>query len=616
MVAVLERKSMTSPAMPAAGQPEEGVVEAIVSVTGVVDLDNDIIEPGAFTKTLKKMRPKVVSHHNLKEPVGKVLEIEELMPGDPRLPTHTKDGLPWPAEAGALRVLIQFNLATAEGRRAYQDVKFYSATAEAEYSIGYAVPPGKARKDRSGVQRISEVMLVEVSPVLFGANSLSGTLSVKAAAPDYSGSVMLALYPPSEVAQRLAVPDGLDPEDLHVTVAYLGKASEIDADLVEQLAEELAAAGPIRAQISGIARFNSETGEEDVAVALVDSPDLEELRRRVVDALDAAGVQWPRNHGYTPHMTLTYLGEAEEFDPALTVHRPPEPVEFDFVAAVHGDDRVDVPFTGDLPDGPGEPVETGEGDAATSGSKAFPLASSPSGGGEGAPMGSWEERRDVLRGALEEFFLDPSPGGDDDGGGASVWTYLEINGTWDDHVLVTRFQAGMRAPESYEVYYAVGSNGQVEIGEVVRVRITVATVPVDGQDALGEASPLPGMLDAAAAVVKSHLSAGREVKAGRVLSGLNQRRLREAFQHLVDVLQAAGVTLPLGDGKEEKDDDEEREEIPLDGAGVEIDAALAGELDSTAPSARRPQEKALTVLKDVPDPRSYADSLAGFLAGL
>ena len=60
----------------------EGVAEAIVSVTNIVDSVNDIIVPGAYKSTLKKRNPKGVWSHDTNIPVAKTLRVEELMPGD------------------------------------------------------------------------------------------------------------------------------------------------------------------------------------------------------------------------------------------------------------------------------------------------------------------------------------------------------------------------------------------------------------------------------------------------------------------------------------------------------------------------------------------------------
>lgn len=161
-----------------------GVVEALVSVTGIEDEVKDTIEPGAYAQTLTKRTPKGIFGHDWGRWVAKTLECKELMPGDPALPKTTPSGQPWPAQAGALYVKCQFNLATREGADAYHNVKFFSdAPGGCEWSVGYQVPRGGAVRTKNGGRRIKApggMDLYEYSPVLFGAAPLSGTLSVKA----------------------------------------------------------------------------------------------------------------------------------------------------------------------------------------------------------------------------------------------------------------------------------------------------------------------------------------------------------------------------------------------------------------------------------------------------
>ncbi|HMM95390.1 peptidoglycan-binding protein [Phycicoccus sp.] len=157
---------------------DEGIVEAIVSVTGIPDEVKDVILPGAYAKTLAKRTPKGVFSHDWDKPVARTLDIKELLPGDADLPKTTSRGEPWPAEAGALAVKTQFNLATQQGREAYENVVFFGD--EQEWSIGYNVPRGGARIDqRKGLRYINNLDLYEYSPVLFGAMPMAGTRGQK-----------------------------------------------------------------------------------------------------------------------------------------------------------------------------------------------------------------------------------------------------------------------------------------------------------------------------------------------------------------------------------------------------------------------------------------------------
>ncbi|MFK0182072.1 2'-5' RNA ligase family protein [Streptomyces xanthochromogenes] len=159
------------------------------------------------------------------------------------------------------------------------------------------------------------------------------------ASPDFSDDCMIALYPQPELAQQLAVEGGLPADELHVTVAYLGHADDIDADVLREVVDELAARRPFTAQLAGLARFTG--GDKDVLVVLVDSPDLEDLRRDTLEALAGRGIEIPREHGFTAHCSLSYL---DPDAPAPLDRLDSQPMECTALSAVHGVDRTDSPL--------------------------------------------------------------------------------------------------------------------------------------------------------------------------------------------------------------------------------------------------------------------------------
>ena len=149
----------------------EGIVEAFAAAIGNKDSVGDIIAPGAFAKSLQRRKPRVVWGHNWNEPIGKVLEITEVPGSDPRLPPKMRS-----AGVGGLFVKVQFNLASERGREAFASVLFFGE--DQEWSIGYKTLVGNYDPARSA-NLLQEVELYEVSPVLHGANNLTGTISVK-----------------------------------------------------------------------------------------------------------------------------------------------------------------------------------------------------------------------------------------------------------------------------------------------------------------------------------------------------------------------------------------------------------------------------------------------------
>ena len=149
----------------------EGIVECFVSGIGNKDSVGDIVLPGAFNESLKRRKPRVVWGHSWNDPIGKVLEIYEVPSSDPRLPQKMKK-----AGIGGLFAKVQFNLNAEKGREAFANVAFFGE--EQEWSIGYKT----LQANFDPVQQanmLKEVELYEVSPVLHGANQLTGTISVK-----------------------------------------------------------------------------------------------------------------------------------------------------------------------------------------------------------------------------------------------------------------------------------------------------------------------------------------------------------------------------------------------------------------------------------------------------
>ena len=149
----------------------QGIVECFVSGVGNKDSVGDIVLPGAFTESLKRRKPRVVWGHDWNHPIGKVLDIYEVPASDPRLPAKMKS-----AVIGGLYARVQFNLKSDKGREAFTNVSFYGE--EQEWSIGYKTLDAIYDNQRQA-NLLREVELYEVSPVLHGANQLTGTISIK-----------------------------------------------------------------------------------------------------------------------------------------------------------------------------------------------------------------------------------------------------------------------------------------------------------------------------------------------------------------------------------------------------------------------------------------------------
>lgn len=165
----------------------KGIVECFVAAVGNKDSVGDIVAHGAFDGSLRRRKPRVVWGHDWNQPIGKVLAIEEVGPNDPRLPMKMKQ-----AGVGGLLARVQFNLLSERGKEAFASVAFFGE--DQEWSIGYKTI--RAEYDPAAQANVlQEVELFEVSPVLHGANQLTGTISVKSADEDRLDSFQKSKWP-------------------------------------------------------------------------------------------------------------------------------------------------------------------------------------------------------------------------------------------------------------------------------------------------------------------------------------------------------------------------------------------------------------------------------------
>ncbi len=175
-----ERKAF--PALATKVVNEQGLVEHVVAVTGNIDLGLDRIEPGAFNKTLKERgeRIRVLDQHNtdsVLRVLGKPVAVREVDASE--LPAEVVKS--FPDAKGGLLVQTQFILDNQAGREAFNLVK---AGAIDEWSIGF--DPTEVAYERATIEGknvtlrvIKQLKLYEYSPVLWGMNPATTTISAK-----------------------------------------------------------------------------------------------------------------------------------------------------------------------------------------------------------------------------------------------------------------------------------------------------------------------------------------------------------------------------------------------------------------------------------------------------
>ena len=141
---------------------EKRIVKACWSRMGIVDLDNDIMDYGCFTKTISERGPLAKN------------QIWSLV--DHR--AETKYALGKPSELyveGDMLIAVTKIVDTECGSDA---IKLYNAGCINEHSVGFRTIKSSMNNE-SGIRTIQEVMLYEGSAVLFGANPETPTLSLK-----------------------------------------------------------------------------------------------------------------------------------------------------------------------------------------------------------------------------------------------------------------------------------------------------------------------------------------------------------------------------------------------------------------------------------------------------
>jgi len=154
---------------------EEGTFTGYASTfSDVPDSYGDIVDPGAFKKTLKAQKGQIVSlfNHSVMEPIGKPTEMAE--------------------DGKGLLIKAKLSLGVQRARETLALMKDGVIT---QMSIGYQTIK---EKTIDGIRHLQEIKLYDVSPVIFAANTEAVITGVK--------EMELKPYP-NEHACRLRNPD-------------------------------------------------------------------------------------------------------------------------------------------------------------------------------------------------------------------------------------------------------------------------------------------------------------------------------------------------------------------------------------------------------------------------
>lgn len=137
---------------------DKGYVRGKASYFGNVDSDDDIIDKGAYVKTLSenKSRIKYCEQHNMLKPFGKFNELYET--------------------DSALEFLAEIPLKSSSCRDMYEKIK---GGVIDENSVGIMVTKSMPDAVNKNIRRIKETKLFEISAVTLAANDLARITEVK-----------------------------------------------------------------------------------------------------------------------------------------------------------------------------------------------------------------------------------------------------------------------------------------------------------------------------------------------------------------------------------------------------------------------------------------------------
>ena len=149
-----------APLMRIKSMGEDGTFVGYGSIFGNTDAYGDVVEKGAFTKSLaahqsRGTRPKMFWQHDMGKPIGSWLSMEE--------------------DEKGLLLEGRLNMDVQLGREAYALLKAGDIDG---LSIGYQIVADE-RDQKAGVLRLKELDLIEVSVVSLGANDRALVDAVK-----------------------------------------------------------------------------------------------------------------------------------------------------------------------------------------------------------------------------------------------------------------------------------------------------------------------------------------------------------------------------------------------------------------------------------------------------
>ncbi|QDN64436.1 hypothetical protein [Streptomyces sp. S1D4-14] len=174
-----------------------------------------------------------------------------------------------------------------------------------------------------------------------------------AAGDDHTSGGMIALMPMAEDAARLAIDGGEPPEELHLTLQYLGDDGSLFTpeertgllDELRMLSQDLP---PVVSKIFGIAHWNGDGDSPAWVWSVGDSPDgiaLDAVHEMAEEAVWATALDVPDQH--CPWAARICAAYTDDLSLAPELEQRLGPVTFDRIRVSFGDEDHDIPLTGD-----------------------------------------------------------------------------------------------------------------------------------------------------------------------------------------------------------------------------------------------------------------------------